>query len=293
MATGALLAASCADAPPVALDPTTETTDPNATVTTSTPTTSGAAPTDATPIRVPSAVESTDSPRGDDASQHCHEYGGEDHHHHSHMHACNGVQPRDGHHHVNSGVSVHGDIHTHPHLDPHAGSHHEHPHTHMSPLELGLVFLEQMGFPEDLPEPPSSESTTTSLASTTTTTSAPEEDDRTSAMLASAMDAFALVYGSASPFSAAAPHLESAESLEATYAEFVAFGSSVGGIEIKPTAASLDGDMAMISYDVYVGGEPFSTGSSGAMWLRSGIWIASRGDFCAGMEIAGISCATR
>ena len=185
LAAGALLAWGCADAPPAPPEPTTETTSPTLTATTSAPASAEAAsadpaPTpspaaavtttapassttapatttaaaDAAPIQAPAAVKPADPPNGDDTPRHFHEYGGEDHHHHAHMHATSGIQPRDGHHHANSGVSVHGDIHTHPHLDPHAGPHHEHPHTHMSPLELGLVFLGQMGFPENPAVPP-------------------------------------------------------------------------------------------------------------------------------------------
>ena len=126
---------------------------------------------------------------------------------------------------------------------------------------------------------------------TTTTTAAPaDEEDPRAQELAEAMDVFTLVYDSDSPFDSVSPHLEDADDLQATHAEFAAFGASVGGIQVVPTAATINDNTATITFDVHVAGTPYSTGSSGALALRDGVWIAPRSEFCAGMQLAGISC---
>ena len=126
---------------------------------------------------------------------------------------------------------------------------------------------------------------------TTTTTAAPAaEEDPHVQELASAIDVFTLVYSSDSPFNSVGPHLEDADELMATHAEFAAFGASVGGIEVLPTAVTIDDNTAIITFDVHVAGTPYSSGGAGALVLRDGVWIAPRSEFCAGMQLAGISC---
>ena len=161
--------------------------------------------------------------------------------------------------------------------------------TTMPPVETPATTT-QAPAEETKPETPDTTSTTTTTTTTTTTAAAAEEDPRVQEELAEAMDVFTLVYGSDSPFDSVSAHLEDANDLQATHAEFAAFGASVGGIQVVPTAATINDNTATITFDVHVAGTPYSTGSSGALALRDGVWIAPRSEFCAGMQLAGISC---
>ena len=140
-------------------------------------------------------------------------------------------------------------------------------------------------------ETPTTAETPTTTTTTATTTSVPSaEADPRVRELESALDVFTLVYDSDSPFDSVGPHLENADALQATHAEFAAFGASVGGIQVVPTAVTIDDDTATITFDVHVAGTPYSSGGDGVLQLRDGVWVAPRSEFCAGMQLAGISC---
>ena len=104
------------------------------------------------------------------------------------------------------------------------------------------------------------------------------------------MDIFALVASSDSAFTDVAPHLEDATALEATQAQFAAFGTGLGGIVIMPTAVTVEGDTATITYDILLSGNPFQTDNVGNLELIDGVWTVRRAVFCEGMAAAGISC---
>ena len=112
---------------------------------------------------------------------------------------------------------------------------------------------------------------------------------------AAAMEIFSVVYSSASPFSAVAPHLEDAAALEAVHAQFAAFGANVGGVEITATGATAAADRTdrvIVTFEVRVAGVsiPITGRDTSSVWLVDGTWIVSRGAFCNAMAQLEIIC---
>jgi len=112
---------------------------------------------------------------------------------------------------------------------------------------------------------------------------------------AAAMEIFSVVYSSASPFSAVAPHLEDAAVLQATHSRFVAFGANVGGIEITAVDATVAADRTdrvMVTFEIHVAGVsiPITGRNTSSVWLVDGTWIVSRGAFCNAMANIQIEC---
>ena len=112
---------------------------------------------------------------------------------------------------------------------------------------------------------------------------------------AAAMEIFSVVYSSASPFSAVAPHLEDAAALEAVHAQFAAYGANIGGVEITATdatAAADRTDRVIVTFEVRVAGVsiPITGRNTSSVWLVDGTWIISRGAFCNAMAQLEITC---
>ena len=144
-------------------------------------------------------------------------------------------------------------------------------------------------------------STTTTTTTTTTTapptttepeadeTAAPEPAEPTEAEQA-AMDAWAVVFDSEGDFADKVPHLENAAQLESTVVAYAETGASFGGVSLEPTAVSLDGDVAAITYNVLFGGSAAYSDLSGEMQLVDGVWVVSRDTFCGFMASARTPC---
>lgn len=121
----------------------------------------------------------------------------------------------------------------------------------------------------------------------------PVTDDDTADLGAeeqAAADAWIVVFDSTSTFEATAPHLEDAEALAATVASYAEAGSAMGGISLEPTAVTVDGDTASVTYDVYFGENAAYTALAGEMTLVDGVWVVSREEFCSFMASARNSC---
>ena len=144
-------------------------------------------------------------------------------------------------------------------------------------------------------------STTTTTTTTTTTappttaepeadeTAAPEPAEPTEAEQA-AMDAWAVVFDSEGDFADKVPHLENAAQLESTVVAYAETGAQFGGVSLEPTAVSLDGDVAAITYNVLFGGSAAYGDLSGEMQLVDGVWVVSRDTFCGFMASARTPC---
>ena len=147
-------------------------------------------------------------------------------------------------------------------------------------------------------------STTTTTAPTeeTTTTAPPAEETTTTAGPAqeaeaaladpgpAAMDAWAIVFDSETGFAEKVAHLENAAQLESTVTAYAETGAQFGGVSLEPTAVSIDGDVATITYNVLFGGSAAYSDLSGEMRLTDGVWVVSRDTFCGFMASARTPC---
>ncbi len=144
----------------------------------------------------------------------------------------------------------------------------------------------------------STTTTTTTTATTAPPTTAQPEADETAApgpaepteAEEAAMDAWAVVFDSEGDFADKVPHLENAAQLESTVVAYAETGAQFGGVSLEPTAVSLDGDGAAITYNVLFGGSAAYSDLSGEMQLVDGVWVVSRDTFCGFMASARTPC---
>lgn len=130
--------------------------------------------------------------------------------------------------------------------------------------------------------------TTTAAGSTTTAASGPAFGDPDQQAAATA---FALVYDSAVPFEEKAPHLAEADALKTTIEAYATAGGAMGGISLKPTAVTVTGDTATVTYDVMFGPAPAYQDLTGPITkLADGTWQIARVDFCSFMAQARTPC---
>ena len=104
------------------------------------------------------------------------------------------------------------------------------------------------------------------------------------------MDAWAIVFDSEADFADKVPHLENAAQLESTVTAYAETGAQFGGVSLEPTAVSIDGDVATITYNVLFGGSAAYSDLSGEMRLTGGVWVVSRDTFCGFMSSARTPC---
>ena len=143
-------------------------------------------------------------------------------------------------------------------------------------------------------EPASVESTTTTVAPTTTTTTVAPTTTTVAPMFtgdeADVAAAWAVVFDSTADFEDKAPHLVDAESLVSTVDAYTATGDGFGGISLVPTAVTIDGDAATVTYDVIFGGNPAYSDLTGTIDLVDGTWVVPRSEFCSFMASARVGC---
>jgi len=102
--------------------------------------------------------------------------------------------------------------------------------------------------------------------------------------------AWAVVFDSSADFEDKAPHLVDAESLASTIDAYTATGDGFGGISLVPTAVTIDGDAATVTYDVIFGGNPAYSDLTGTIDLVDGTWVVPRSEFCSFMASARVGC---
>jgi iron complex transport system substrate-binding protein len=127
-------------------------------------------------------------------------------------------------------------------------------------------------------------------ATTTTAAGAPSAFAEGSPEAAAA-EAYRLVFDSAVPFADKSAHLDDAAALQATVEQYGEAGTSFGGITLEPTAITITGETAAVTYDVYFGTAPQYEGLTGAIENRDGTWTVTRGEFCGFMASARTPCA--
>jgi hypothetical protein len=134
--------------------------------------------------------------------------------------------------------------------------------------------------------------TTTSAAPPTTTGAVAAEGTAFPAGSpeAEAQAAYEVVFDSAASFVQKAPHLEGAESLETTLADYAAMGARFGGFTLDVTAVVVSGPSAAVTYDLYFGTTKRYPGLPGTIENRDGTWTVTRGELCSFTALAGVEC---
>ena len=136
------------------------------------------------------------------------------------------------------------------------------------------------------------EATTTTSEATTTTTSAVEEgivageDPEVDAIVL----AYTIALDSVSPFEDKAPYIDDPTGLEETVAKYLETGESMGGIGVWPTAVTIDGDTAVVTYDLLFGGNPTYPDLTGPAVKTAEGWKITRAGFCSLMGSARVGC---
>jgi hypothetical protein len=147
----------------------------------------------------------------------------------------------------------------------------------------------------------------TTLAATTTTTAAPATTTTTTAPTTTTIAAGGIVAGedlevdaivlaytialdSVSTFEEKSPYIDDPSGLEETVAGYLETGTSMGGISVLPSAVAIDGDTAVVSYDLLFGGNPTYPDLTGDAVKTADGWKITRAGFCSLMSSARVGC---
>ncbi len=143
--------------------------------------------------------------------------------------------------------------------------------------------------------PTTTEATTTTAAPTTTeattTTSAapaiiPGEDLEVDAIVLAYTTALDSVLG----FEDKEPFVEDSADLESTMDQYNVNGEFVGGIGVLPLDVAIDGDTAVVTYQLLFGGSPSYSPQTGEAIKLDDTWKVTREAFCALMVLARGGC---
>jgi hypothetical protein len=163
-------------------------------------------------------------------------------------------------------------------------------------LLLGFVLLVSACGGSD-----SADTTTTTMATTTTeavaeTTTTAAGGDTEPIVPGENADAdeianvYAVAFDSKTTFAEKAPFIVDPDGLEATVEAYMAAGAGVGDIFLEATAVGVDGDTAIVIYDLMFGGAVFQPDQTGDAVRPEGTWQVTREYFCSVMALARVSC---
>lgn len=137
--------------------------------------------------------------------------------------------------------------------------------------------------------------TTTTLPSTTTTTEAdeiqtsrvvPGEDADVDAIV----EAYRVVFDSATTFEEKAPFITDVAGLEETVTKYIAAGDEFGGITLQADRIGIEGDDALVIYSFLFAGNAAYSDLEGEAVLTDEGWQISREFFCTIMVLARVGC---
>jgi hypothetical protein len=142
--------------------------------------------------------------------------------------------------------------------------------------------------------------TTTAPATTTTealpaTTEAPQiptvpvvpgEDEDVDAIV----EAYSVVFDSATSYEEKVPYLVEPDDLEATVAEYSETGKAFGGVTLEAKEVGIAGDDALVIYDFLFGGNPAYPDQEGDAVRTDAGWQITREMFCSIMASARVGC---
>lgn len=135
--------------------------------------------------------------------------------------------------------------------------------------------------------------TTTAPATTTTTTTAALEGGIVAgedAEVDAVVNAYTIALDSVSTYEEKAPYIDDPSGLEDTVAEYLKTGESMGGIGVLPSAVAIDGDTAVVTYDLLFGGNPTYPDLTGDAVKTADGWKITRAGFCSLMSSARVGC---
>ena len=150
----------------------------------------------------------------------------------------------------------------------------------------------------------SADSTTSTAPDTTTTSTVPEATTTTAGDNATQpivpgenpdadeiANVYEVVFDSKTTFEEKAPYIVEPAGLEGTVVAFGVAGAGVGDIFLEPTAVGIDGDTAVVVYDLKFAGEVFQADQIGEAVRNDGIWQVTHEYFCSVMALARVSCS--
>ena len=153
--------------------------------------------------------------------------------------------------------------------------------------------------------------TTTTQATTTTTTEAPKttttvppttttaasDEIETSRVVSgedadvdAIVEAYVVVFDSATSFDEKAPFITDATGLEETVGKYTAAGDEVGGIALQADRVGIDGNEARVIYSFLFAGNAAYSDLEGEAVLTDDGWQISREFFCQIMVLARVGC---
>ena len=131
---------------------------------------------------------------------------------------------------------------------------------------------------------------TTSTAAPPTTVASTAGGFAAGSAEAAAAAAYSTVFDSSTALDAKRPHLADADTLADTVTAYSSAGQRFGGIKLTPTAVTITGDSAAVTYDVYFGTNKQYGDMTGAIDRTGGTWVVSRAEFCGFMQSARTPC---
>ena len=102
--------------------------------------------------------------------------------------------------------------------------------------------------------------------------------------------AYTVALDSVSTYEEKVPYIDDPSGLEDTVAEYLKTGESMGGIGVLPTAVAIDGDTAVVTYDLLFGGNPTYPDLTGDAVKTADGWKITRAGFCSLMSSARVGC---
>lgn len=130
------------------------------------------------------------------------------------------------------------------------------------------------------------ETTTTAGAEVPTVPVVPGESADADAIV----DLFAVVFDGTTAYEEKAPFIDDPAGLESTVDAYMTAGDAVGGIFLEVAGVGVDGDHAVVGYDLLFGGNAFMTDQVGDAVLNGGQWQVTREYFCSIMVLARVGC---
>ena len=106
-----------------------------------------------------------------------------------------------------------------------------------------------------------------------------------------AIDAWSLVFNPSSEFTDVIPHLEDAENLEATYAQYQETARAFPATSMDVTEISISDNTATFTFDAMLESTPIQQDLQGSLTSTDdGTWIVTRDVFCGFIQRIGVQC---
>lgn len=127
---------------------------------------------------------------------------------------------------------------------------------------------------------------TTTVPDVTVTPIVPGDDEDADAIA----ELYLIVFDSTTTFVEKSLLIDDPAGLDETVTAYAGAGDAVGGILLEATAVGIDGDEAVVLYDLLFAGAPFQPDQEGSAVRSDGTWKVTREFFCSIMSLARVSC---